>query len=113
MYERWTYDCRFFITSSLVFGLQSYGFCDRFSLGMVRRPGLRFCRGLATYPVGERSARIWLNVDKAGGVGARHEQTVEFRVISNTNVSTFIKELVLEPVGSIESIFLLRLSLHS
>ena len=61
------------------------------------------CRGLATYPVEERGGRVWLNVDKAGGVGARHEKMVEFRVVSNTNVSTFIKELVLEPVGSIES----------
>jgi MocE subfamily Rieske [2Fe-2S] domain protein len=60
------------------------------------------CRGLATYPIEERDGRIWLNVDKAGGAGARREKTYKFRVISNTSVATFIKELVLEPVDSIE-----------
>jgi MocE subfamily Rieske [2Fe-2S] domain protein len=58
------------------------------------------CRGLATYPVGERNGRIWLNIEKAGGVGARTEKAIKLRVVSNTSVATFIKELVLEPVDA-------------
>ncbi len=55
------------------------------------------CRALATYPIEERGGRIWMNVEKAGGEGARQQQTYTFRVVSNRNVSTFIKQLVLEP----------------
>jgi len=58
------------------------------------------CRGLATYPIEERGGRIWLNVAKAGGEGAREPETRRFRVVSNHSVSTFIKELVLEPIDS-------------
>ena len=62
------------------------------------------CRGLATYPIEDRGGRLWLNVEKAGGVGARHEKTYKLRVVSNQNVSTFIKELVLEPIDADEKI---------
>lgn len=62
------------------------------------------CRGLATYPIEDRGGRLWLNVEKAGGVGARHEKTYKLRVVSNQNVSTFIKELVLEPINANETI---------
>ena len=62
------------------------------------------CRGLATYPIEERNGRLWLNVEKAGGSGARHQKTYQLRVISNRSVATFIKELVLEPVDPEESI---------
>jgi len=62
------------------------------------------CRGLATYPVEERNGRIWLNIMNAGGVGARHEKTYALRVVSNRSVSTFIKEVVLEPVDGREVI---------
>ncbi|MEX0330979.1 MAG: NADH:ubiquinone reductase (Na(+)-transporting) subunit F [Puniceicoccaceae bacterium] len=62
------------------------------------------CRGLVTYPIEERNGRIWLNVSRAGGDGAREEKTFTFRVVSNKNVSTFIKELVLEPADSEEKI---------
>ena len=62
------------------------------------------CRGLATYPIEDRDGRLWLNVEKAGGVGARHEKTYQLRVVSNTSVATFIKELVLEPVDANEKI---------
>ncbi len=55
------------------------------------------CRGLATYPVEERDGRIFINVMHAGGAGARAQNTFKFRVVSNRNVATFIKELVLEP----------------
>lgn len=56
------------------------------------------CRGLATYPLEERGGRLHLNLLKAGGAGARTQKTVQLRVVSNRNVATFIKELVLEPV---------------
>lgn len=55
------------------------------------------CRGLATYPIEERSGRIYLNVSRAGGAGARGQKTYALRVVSNRSVATFIKELVLEP----------------
>ena len=56
------------------------------------------CRGLATYPIEERCGRIWLNIARAGGAGARAQETYTLRVVSNRSVATFIKELVLEPV---------------
>jgi Na(+)-translocating NADH:ubiquinone oxidoreductase F subunit len=62
------------------------------------------CRGLATYPIEERNGRIWLNVARAGGEGARQEQTYQLRVVSNRSVATFIKELVLEPIAADEPI---------
>jgi Na+-transporting NADH:ubiquinone oxidoreductase subunit F len=62
------------------------------------------CRGLATYPVEERQDRLYLNGARAGGAGARAQKTCPFRVVSNCNVATFIKELVLEPVDASEKI---------
>jgi Na+-transporting NADH:ubiquinone oxidoreductase subunit F len=62
------------------------------------------CRGLATYPVEERNGRLRLNVVRAGGAGARAQKTCQFRVVSNLNVATFIKELVLEPLDTNERI---------
>ncbi len=56
------------------------------------------CRGLATYPVEERDGQHLINVSRAGGAGARAQQTYRFRVVSNRSVATFIKELVLEPL---------------
>ena len=58
------------------------------------------CRGLATYPIEERRGRLWLNVLRAGGAGSRQQATLQFRVVSNRSVATFIKELVLEPLDS-------------
>jgi MocE subfamily Rieske [2Fe-2S] domain protein len=58
------------------------------------------CRGLATYPIKERGGRLWLNVLRAGGAGSRQQATLQFRVVSNRSVATFIKELVLEPLDS-------------
>lgn len=60
------------------------------------------CRGLATYPIEERNGSIWLNIEKAGGVGARKHIKYELTVVSNENVSTFIKELVLKPTEKVE-----------
>ena len=62
------------------------------------------CRGLVTYPIEERSGRILINVSRPGGAGARPQKTYQFRVVSNSNVATFIKELVLEPLDSDEKI---------
>jgi Na+-transporting NADH:ubiquinone oxidoreductase subunit F len=57
------------------------------------------CRGLATYPVHELDGVLRINVAKPGGAGARPQKTYKFRVVSNRNVATFIKELVLAPEG--------------
>ena len=55
------------------------------------------CRGLATWPVEERHGRIFLNVRRPGGAGARAVQPSLLRVVSSRNVSTFIREIVFEP----------------
>jgi Na+-transporting NADH:ubiquinone oxidoreductase subunit F len=57
------------------------------------------CRGLVTYPIEERKGRIFINVSRPGGSGARPQKTYQLRVVSNANVATFIKELVLEPIA--------------
>jgi Na+-transporting NADH:ubiquinone oxidoreductase subunit F len=62
------------------------------------------CRGLATFPIEERSGRLWLNVEKPGGDGARQQKTYKLRVVSNRSVATFIKELVLEHIDETEKI---------
>ena len=70
----------------------------RFNLrdGSPARPPI--CRGLATYPLEERGGRLHLNVARPGGSGARPPKAYRLRVVSNRNVATFIKELVLEAV---------------
>ena len=62
------------------------------------------CRGLVTYPITERNGRIFVNVSRAGGVGARPQKTYQLRVVSNRSVATFIKELVLEPLDDRQKI---------
>ena len=62
------------------------------------------CRGLATYPIEERHGRIHLNLAHPGGAGARPERTYRLKVVSNRNVATFIKELVLEPAEAGERV---------
>jgi len=62
------------------------------------------CRGLATYPLEERNGRLFLNVVRAGGAGARSQKTLAFRVVSNRSVATFIKELVIEPADAGETV---------
>jgi MocE subfamily Rieske [2Fe-2S] domain protein len=62
------------------------------------------CRGLATYPIEERKGRIYVNISRAGGAGARPHKTYQLRVVSNHNLATFIKELVLEPVDVVDQI---------
>lgn len=70
----------------------------RFNLADGSPARAPICRGLATYPLKERTGRLHLNVLKAGGAGARASQSYRLRVVSNRSVATFIKELVLEPV---------------
>ena len=62
------------------------------------------CRALATYPVEEIEGRLRINVERPGGAGARTQKTYGFRVISNQSVATFIKELVLEPLGATQRV---------
>jgi Na+-transporting NADH:ubiquinone oxidoreductase subunit F len=62
------------------------------------------CLGLATYPIEERNGRLYINVTHAGGAGARAQKTYQFRVVSNRNVATFIKELVLESADATQEI---------
>jgi MocE subfamily Rieske [2Fe-2S] domain protein len=67
--------------------------------GSVQRPPV--CVGLRTYPVKEAAGRLLLNPQSASGAGAAAalaNQTHTFRVVSNHNVATFIKELVLAPI---------------
>ncbi len=63
--------------------------------GSPQRPPV--CVALRTFPARVASGRLLLNVKQAGGRGAaQRETTCRFRVLSNENVATYIKELVLE-----------------
>lgn len=56
------------------------------------------CVGLKTYTVENRAGTLFLDLESAGGCGlADAEKATAFRVLSNDNVTPFIKELVLEP----------------
>jgi len=70
--------------------------------GSPARPPV--CVGLRTYPVEERASRLFLNIAAPGGAVAVAQRTHRFRVVSNDNVATFIKELVLEPLDAAESV---------
>jgi len=71
----------------------------RFSLKDGSPQRLPVCIGLKTYPVDIKNQMICLNLEKVGGAGAAEaDKLLKFRVISNHNVATYIKELVLEPV---------------
>jgi MocE subfamily Rieske [2Fe-2S] domain protein len=76
----------------------------RFNLqdGSPARPPV--CLALATYPIEERRGRLYLNVARPGGAGARAQKTYQLRVVSNRSVATFIKELVLEPANPAEKV---------
>ena len=61
---------------------------------------LPVCVGIKTYPVRESAGKLLVNLSMAGGYGVtRAAPTHTFRVVSNQNVATFIKELVLEADG--------------
>ena len=64
--------------------------------GSPQRPPV--CVALRTYPLENRDGRLFLNIAKVGGRDVCEPPTCTFRVVSNTNVATFIKELVLEPL---------------
>jgi len=53
------------------------------------------CRGLRTYPLEARQGRLFLNIHRPGGAGAREPKQLRLRVVSNRNAATFI----LEPVA--------------
>src|ERR1017187_7462494 len=56
------------------------------------------CVALKTYKAREHDDKIFLDLTSAGGCGlAQATTTCRLRVVSNENVATFIKELVLEP----------------
>jgi len=55
------------------------------------------CVALKTYDVDVRDDMLFLDLSSAGGMGAQELSTHTFRVLSNDNLATFIKELVLEP----------------
>lgn len=76
----------------------------RFNLADGSPARAPICRGLATFPIEERLGRLHLNILHVGGVGARAQRKYLLRVVSNRNVATFIKELVLEPVNPTERI---------
>jgi Na+-transporting NADH:ubiquinone oxidoreductase subunit F len=76
----------------------------RFNLADGSPARVPVCRGLATYPIEERQGRLYLNIVKAGGVGAREQKTIHLKVVSNRSVATFIKELVLEPIDDAERV---------
>lgn len=74
----------------------------RFNLkdGSPARPPV--CRALSTYPVQSRNGDIYIYINEAEENNSL--DLMGFRVLSNSNVSTFIKELVLEPITSMEGL---------
>jgi Na+-transporting NADH:ubiquinone oxidoreductase subunit F len=69
-----------------------------FRNGSPQRPPV--CIALQTYDVRERDGMIELNLQPRGGAAAE-QKTYTFKVVSNDNVATFIKELVLEPADGV------------
>jgi len=72
----------------------------RFSIldGSVKRPPV--CVALKTYEVKTGNDILSVRVDKAGGKGVDDEKNaLTLRVLSNENVATYIKELILSPIG--------------
>ena len=66
----------------------------------VRKP---VCTALKTYSVKCEDGELWLNTKAAiGCTMTSPEKMYHFKVISNKNVSTFIKELVIEPLEGTE-----------
>ena len=64
--------------------------------GSPQRPPA--CVALRTYPLENRDGSLFLNINPADGSVAREPKTLRLRVLSNLNVATFIRELVLEPL---------------
>ena len=64
--------------------------------GSIQRPPV--CVGLKTHEVKVEQGDVLLKPGAAGEHGCKYD-TRTFKVVSNENVATFIKELVLEPIG--------------
>ncbi len=58
------------------------------------------CAALRTYPVKESHGKVLLNIKPSAVDAAASEKHYQMRVVSNENVATYIKELVLEPVDN-------------
>ena len=58
------------------------------------------CVSLRTYPVRESNGKVLLNITPTRSEAINSEKTYRFRVVSNDNVATFIKELVVEPADA-------------
>ena len=71
----------------------------RFDLRDGRPVRLPVCVALRTHAVRESQGKIFFNLKSADEYGVNEPPTLTFRVVSNRNVATFIKELVLEPIG--------------
>lgn len=84
-----------FVTGKLIECAKHNG---RFDITDGSPQRLPVCIALKTYKVREHDGKIFLDLASAGGCGLSQEAaTYKFRVISNDNVATFIKELILEP----------------
>jgi Na+-transporting NADH:ubiquinone oxidoreductase subunit F len=70
----------------------------RFDLRDGSPQRLPVCVGLKTYAVREDYEKLYLDLNSPAGYGVTAPVTTySFQVVSNDNVATFIKELVLEP----------------
>ena len=65
--------------------------------GAVKRKPV--CVALKTYGVEVKEGRVYLDLKSEGGEGVKEQNTHSFKVVSNKNVATYIKELTLEPEG--------------
>jgi Na+-transporting NADH:ubiquinone oxidoreductase subunit F len=70
----------------------------RFDLRDGKPARLPVCVALRTHAVRESHGKIFFNLKSADEYGVNEPPTLTFRVVSNKNVATFIKELVLEPM---------------
>jgi len=58
------------------------------------------CIGLRTYEISVTDGTIWIDIENAGGLGQQDAaKERSFKVVSNENVTSYIKELILEPEG--------------
>ena len=76
----------------------------RFDLRDGQPVRLPVCVALRTHGVREDHGRIYFNLKSADEYGVNEPPTRTFRVVSNNNVATFIKELVLEPADEASAV---------
>jgi Na+-transporting NADH:ubiquinone oxidoreductase subunit F len=58
------------------------------------------CVALQTFPVRVTDGKLFLKLGTPNSAAAATQKTYRFRVVSNDNVATFIKELVLDPLDA-------------